>query len=311
MNIYKNFNEIEYNPNTILTVGTFDGVHRGHQLIIDKLLEMSNRKNLRHLILTIDPHPQIVLNKVDRKQIFLLTTIDERLKLFQSNGIENVLIIPFSIEFAKTDAKDFIVEYLVKKTGLHTLLIGYDHLFGKNRQGNESLLIELSNEYNFQIEKIDAFLEKELIISSTKIRNLILSQQVELANELLGYSYFIEDVVVKGQKRGRTIGFPTLNFSFSNKYKLIPAKGVYLVSSEIQNKTYYGMANIGVRPTFEEDGELLLEVHLFDFEEDLYGKKVSVNFIKFIREEKKFKGIEEIKTQLEEDKEKCLEFIEM
>jgi len=309
MNIYKNFDEIEYNPNTILTVGTFDGVHRGHQLIIDKLLEMSNKKNLRHLILTIEPHPQIVLNKVDRKQLFLLTTIDERLKLFQSFGIENVLIIPFSKEFAKTDAKDFIVEYLVKKIGLYTLLIGYDHLFGKNRQGNESLLMNLSKEYNFQIEKIDAFQEKELIISSTKIRNLILSQKVELANELLGYPYFIEDVVVEGQKRGRTINFPTLNFSFSNKYKLIPAKGVYLISSEIKGETYYGMANIGVRPTFEDDGDLLLEVHLFDFERDLYGEKVSVNFLKFIREEKKFKGIEEIKSQLEVDKEKCLEII--
>lgn len=307
MNIYKDFNEIEKNPNSIVTVGTFDGVHRGHQLIIQRLLEISKQNNLRHLLITFDPHPQIVLQKADRKQIFLLTTIEERLKLFQSFGIENVLIIPFSNEFANIDAKDFIIEYLVKKVGLHSLLIGYDHLFGKNRQGNEDLLKDLSLEHNFNIEKIKAFQENELIISSTILRNLILTKQVEQANQLLGYPYFVEDIVVEGSKRGRTLGFPTLNFSFSNKYKLIPSQGVYFVSTEIDSKTIYGMASIGVRPTFEDEGELLLEVHLFDFNRDLYGKKVSVNFHKFIREEKKFNSTEEIIAQLEEDKRICKE----
>lgn len=305
MNIYKDFNEIEKKPNSIVTVGTFDGVHRGHQLIIQRLLELSKQNNLRHLLITFDPHPQIVLQKADRKQIFLLTTIEERLKLFQSFGIENVLIIPFSNEFANIDAKDFIIEYLVKKVGLHSLLIGYDHLFGKNRQGNEDLLKDLSLEHNFNIEKIKAFQENELIISSTILRNLILTKQVEQANQLLGYPYFVEDIVVEGSKRGRKLGFPTLNFSFSNKYKLIPSQGVYFVSTEIDSKTIYGMASIGVRPTFEDEGELLLEVHLFDFNRDLYGKKVSVNFHKFIREEKKFNSTEEIIAQLEEDKRIC------
>jgi len=309
MNIYKSFDEIPYVKNTILTVGTFDGVHLGHRIIIEKLLSYSKNQNLRNLILTFDPHPQIVLKKKNKPELKLLSTIEERLELFERFGIENVLIIPFSKEFSKTSPEEFIVKYLNEKVGFSKILIGYDHLFGKNREGSIELLNKYCDELNFDIEKLSALRSEnsneDIIISSTKIRNALSEKNLSLANEYLGYNYFLKGKVTHGDKRGRTIGYPTANVSTQDPNKFIPAKGVYLVSTIIGDKKYFGMANLGNRPTFVDSKQTILEVNIFDFKEDIYDKIINVEFIEYIREERKFENREEIIRQLVLDEEKC------
>ena len=307
MNVYRSFDEIQRDENTILTVGTFDGVHRGHRLIIKRLCEISDKENLRSVILTLHPHPQIVLQKPDKKPIHLLTDIEERTLLFERLGLGHLLIIPFSKEFANTPPEKFVSEFLYGKVGMKKILIGYDHMFGKNREGDEDLLKRLSGELDFGIEKINAFEENDSAVSSTRIRNSILDNKIELANEMLGYFYFLRGEVVVGDKRGAELGYPTANIRPFEKNKLMPGNGVYFVSSVIDGKRYYGMANIGFRPTFTEDDKPILEVHYFDFEEDIYGRSVIVEFHNFIREERKFAGAEEFLAQLDRDQKRCLQ----
>jgi riboflavin kinase / FMN adenylyltransferase len=309
MNIYRAFNEIDYNSETVLTVGTFDGVHLGHQLIINKLLNISEKNNLRHVLITIDPHPQIVLQKPDKKPIALLTTIEERLRLFERFGIQNTLIIPFTKEFAQTSPDEFVRKYLYKMVGIKKMLIGYDHLFGKNREGNEELLKKLSDELSFDIEKLPALQDKEVIISSTKIRDAISDKNIEFANEMLGYNYCVHGKILKGDERGAKIGYPTANIYPDNNYKLIPSNGIYLVSAEINNQKYYGMGYIGTRPTFTQDTRPTLEVNFFDFEGDIYNTEIFVEFLSYIRDDKKFDSIEALVKEIQNDERICRSLI--
>lgn len=310
MKVYKSFDEIKYNPATVLTIGTFDGVHKGHGKILGRLREIASEENLRALVITFHPHPQTVLQRNDRNPVYLLTTIQERLKLFEKYGIENVLIIPFSYEFSQTTPEDFIKIYLNQKIGFSKILIGYDHFFGKNREGNLELLQKLSLETGFGVERINRFSEDENIISSTVIRNELLARNLDKANYLLGYEYFIEGKVVTGDKRGAKLGIPTANIQSPHPNKLLPSNGVYFVSLQINGTTHYGMANIGTRPTFTDETIRTIEVNIFDFNSDIYNKVVTVNFLKFIREEKKFGGIEEFLAQLKMDKEMCLGYLQ-
>lgn len=305
MNIYRTFNEIPYNPDTVLTVGTFDGVHLGHKLIIDKLLKISKIYNLRHVLITIDPHPQIVLQRPDKKPLSLLTTISERLRLFERFGIQNTLIIPFSKEFAQTSPDDFVRNYLIKIIGMKKMLIGYDHLFGKNREGNEELLKKLSEELSFDIEKLGPLQDKEVIISSTKIRDAICNKNIEFANEMLGYNYFVHGKILKGDGRGAKIGYPTANIYPDNNNKLLPSNGIYFVSAEINDKKYFGMAYIGTRPTFTQDTQPTLEVNFFDFEGNLYGTEIFVEFLNYIRDDKKFNNKDELIKEIQNDEIIC------
>lgn len=309
MKVYRTIEEVEYNPNTVLTVGTFDGVHKGHLKIIRRLKQAGIEENLRHILITIAPHPQIVLKKEDRPKIKLLTSIEERLSRFRAVGIENTFVLPFTVEFSKTSPEDFVKLFLFEKIGMKKMLIGYDHLFGKNRQGNESLLESLSKVLGFSIEKIPPFSEGDEIISSTKIRNSILNRDLQKANEMLDYYYFLCGNVVRGDGRGRKLGIPTANIKSSETYKLMPADGAYFVYSIIEGKTVFGMANIGRRPTFTDDDHSTLEVNFFDFDDDIYDTTISVHFVKYIRPEKKFSGVEEFLKQLQSDKIICLEAI--
>ena len=313
MNIYKSFDEIPYNHKTILTVGTYDGVHSGHQKIIKKLLEYSEKHQLRNLIITFDPHPQIVLQKEGKPKIKLLSTIEERLELFEKYGIDNVLIVPFSNEFSMTTPKKFITHYLSKIVGFSMVLIGYDHLFGKNREGSIDLLNKFADKNNYKVEKISALQlsdgREDTVLSSTKIRRALDENNLDLANKYLGYNYIVKGKVIDGDKRGKTIGFPTANIFIMDENKYIPAKGVYFVSIIIDGKKYFGMANLGNRPTFVDSNQVLIEVNIFEFDVDIYGEIINVEFIKYLRKEKKFNSREKIIEQITIDRQECKKLV--
>ena len=310
MKVYRNFDEIEFDKNTVLTLGTFDGVHLGHKKILDRLKQISETENLRNVVLTMDPHPQIVLQKSDKPPVFLLTNINERIKEFRNSGVENCVVITFSYEFSQTPAEKFIRKYLCGKVGMSKILIGYDHMFGKNRDGDQELLDRLGKELDFVVERIDALQDDEIIISSTKIRTAIKEHKIEKANEMLGYKYMIQGTVVKGDGRGKQLGYPTANIIPPNLHKLVPANGVYIVSSEINGVNYYGMANIGTRPTFHDHNTSTIEVHFLELDEDLYGTELYVQFHKFIREERRFNGAEELVKQINIDREFTTNYLE-
>lgn len=311
MKIFRTIEEVEYNSNTILTVGTFDGLHLGHQKLLEKLNYIAKQGGLRSMVITLDPHPQIVLKKSGKEPIKLITTINERLLLFEVFGVDCVTILPFTEEFSKLQPEDFVRDYLYSKIGLKKLLIGYDHLFGKDRRGNAQLLDSLSKELNFDVLTIEALQKADVVVSSTKIRKALMEGKIELANSMLNYNYFVLGTVVKGDGRGGKIGYPTANINPENRYKLLPSRGVYLVSSIIDGNKYWGMANVGYRPTFTNSDELILEVNFFNFNQDLYYKKIKVEFYSFIREEKKFDSLENFLNQLKLDKQTCEEKLKM
>lgn len=309
MNVYRDFNEIQRDENTVLTVGSFDGIHKGHQKIIKRLKEIAQKENLRAIIITFDPHPQITLQSKNKPPISILTNINEKVKIFRQYGINHCLVVTFSYEFSQTPAEVFIKELLYKKVGIKKILIGYDHMFGKNRSGDKSLLDDLADELNFEVERIDALETGDVIISSTKIRKALEEGEIEKANEMLGHDYMLQGTVVKGDQRGKKLGFPTANIVPPDRHKLIPGNGVYLVSSEIDNKTVYGLANIGLRPTFKNDITPTIEVNFLDFEGDLYDSDLYISFKSYIRPEKKFNSPEELIEQINLDKIKALEMI--
>lgn len=326
MNIYYNIKDVPHDPYTVITVGTFDGVHLGHKQIIQNLKNLAIKTKSRSFIVTLDPHPRIVLsdsnsnqnnhnqntNNSKQNEIKLLNDLNDRLKLFEDYGVQNVLVINFTKEFAKTSPLSFIDD-IHKNIGFNYFLIGYDHSFGKNREGDINLLLEIKDKLNFEIEQVAPLLLDENAISSTKVRKSIINGEITIANEMLGYDYFIKGNVVEGFKRGRQIGFPTANIEIKDQYRLIPKNGVYVVKIEIENddesSKYFGMANIGFRPTFDNDQNLSIEVNIFDFEQDIYGKKLKISFIDFIRNEQKFNSIDEIIKQLNKDKLLSMELI--
>ena len=307
--VYRNFNELNFNSGTILTVGTFDGVHKGHQVILKKLLETGLKESLIPVVITIDPHPQIVLKKEGKAPIKLLTSIEERILLFEKFGIENLFILPFTYEFSQTPPDVFIKAYLVDKFLMKKILIGHDHMFGRNREGNQDLLNQLGSKFGFGVEKLDALIENETTISSTKIRNALINKDIETADKMLGYNYLMSGIVDKGEGRGRTLGFPTANVRIDNIYKQFPGVGVYLVSSEIEGLKYYGMANLGTRPTFSNNNRIFLEVYYFDLNSDLYDKNISVSFLQFIRDEKRFSTVGDLINQIKNDELYCRDII--
>ncbi|MFH1049858.1 MAG: bifunctional riboflavin kinase/FAD synthetase [bacterium] len=310
MRVYRTFEEIEYKKETVLTVGTFDGVHIGHQLIIRNLLNNAKKNNWRPVLLTFNPHPQMVVQRENKKPIKLLTTIEERLELFKKYGLSDVLIIPFSRSFSLTPPEEFVKKYLIEKIGMKKILIGFDHMFGKDRGGNENLLSSMASIYNFEIEKIGPLLRGNEKVSSTKIRENLEKYALDNVNEMLGYTYSVRGLVVKGDGRGRTIGLPTANIKYDENKK-VPEIGVYFVKSVIKGEIYYGLANIGTRPTFTDELKTILEVHFIDFDKDVYGMDLKIEFIKFLRHEQKFSNVEMFLEQIEKDKIKALEMIKL
>jgi len=290
---------------SVVTVGTFDGIHLGHRKLIDKVISISKSKNLRSIILTFNPHPRIILNK--DADIKLLTTQNEKNKIFESYNIDYLVTQDFSKTFSKLSPIEFIRNILVKKLNVRHIVIGYDHHFGKNRNANSNQLIEFSKDFGFDVTKVDAFHKNKVSISSTKIRNLIINGNINEANQLLGYQFILSGKVIGGLGRGKSLGFPTANILIDN-YKIKPANGVYYINSILDGQNINGMMNVGVNPTFKDKGHSI-EIHFFDFKQNLYDKEISIRVIKKIREEKKFDSADDLTTQLQMDKKKCFELI--
>ena len=292
---------------TILTLGTFDGVHKGHQKILKKLNSEANKAKLKSIVLTFFPHPRIVLNP--RSNLKLINTIKERSELLEKSGIDFLITHPFDKTFSELSPEKFVKNILVDKLKIKKILIGYDHKFGKNRTAGIEDLKKFGLKYDFDVIEISAKEQNKVTISSTKIRKSIENGDFNKVKSFLGYHFNIEGLVIKGNAIGRTIGFPTANLDISEDYKLIPKRGVYLIFSLIENKKVFGMMNIGIKPTLNNDRETI-EVNFFDWEKDLYNKQVKVYVLNFIRDEKKFTSLIKLEEQIKLDKKTCLKLID-
>ncbi len=300
MDIIRSVQALEYHPNTILSVGTFDGIHRGHQRIISALVRDAARHHARSLLVTFDPHPQTILkNRADR--IELLTPEEEKCELLSLLHLDGVLLLPFTLEMARMDPRSFIREILVQKIGLHTVVVGYDHAFGMNRSGNALLLGEMGRELAFSVRVIDPVVVEGETVSSTAIRHHLYARKIEAANRLLGREYTVYGVVTEGRKLGSKLGFPTANLKTAGEHKLLPGNGVYAVRVTVDGIRYPGMANLGVRPTVDGKSRTL-EVHILDFERDIYSKKIKVEWVSLIRDEMAFDSTSSLISQMQKDR---------
>ncbi|WP_447635715.1 bifunctional riboflavin kinase/FAD synthetase [Flavobacterium microcysteis] len=299
MNIFNNIQDFKPNRPTVATLGTFDGVHIGHKKIIERLTQEAEKSNIESLVLTFFPHPRMVLQ--GNSEIQLLNTIQEKAELLESIGLQNLIIHPFDQSFSQLSAEEFVKTILVDRFNIKKIIIGHDHRFGKNRSADINDLISYGKIYDFEVEQISAEEIDEVSISSTKIRKALLSGDIQLANEYLGYNYFITGTVVKGRQLGRTIGFPTANLKIEEDYKLIPLNGVYIVKTYWNGKEVFGMMNIGTNPTVDGK-ERTIETNFLDFEEDLYDKEMRIYFLQRIRSEEKFDSIDTLKAEIGNDK---------
>ncbi len=309
MTLLKIFNSIQSfqsNQKTIVTIGTFDGVHMGHKKILERISKRAISMNCESLALTFFPHPRMVLQH--DTSIKLLNTLEEKIKLLEQLGLDNLIIHPFDKKFSQLSAEDFVKKILVDQLHVQKIVIGYDHRFGRNRTADISDLIQFGSKYNFEIEEISAEEINDIAVSSTKIRNALMDGEIETAADYLGYRYSLTGKVVKGKQLGRTIGFPTANIEVDETYKLIPKNGVYIVSSVLENQLVYGIMNIGNRPTLNGDNQTI-EVHFLHFNQDLYDQNIEIVFIKYIREEVKFNSLEDLKTQISKDQSFAIDFI--
>jgi riboflavin kinase/FMN adenylyltransferase len=285
----------------VVTTGTFDGVHLGHQTIIKRLVDEARAINGESVVVTFDPHPRQVLFPNDHG-LKLLQTLDEKAKSLDVLGVHHLLVLPFSRSFADWDYETYVRRVLIDELHTHKLIIGYDHQFGKNREGTIENLKRQALIYGFEIEEIPAKDIDQVHISSTQVRKALTLGDIATANRYLGYSYSLSGMVVRGHQNGRSIGFPTANIAVDNQSKLIPARGVYAVVVLLHDKEYAAMLNIGYRPTFSDEKELSVEVHILDFSSDIYDASVSINFMHRLRDEQKFESLEALKNQLEKDK---------
>ncbi len=308
MKLFHSINDFQSTKKTILTLGTFDGVHIGHKKILERITQNTENGKYESLVLTFFPHPRMVLQ--EKSEIRLLNTIQEKTKLLEATGIENLIVHPFDESFSRLTAEEFVHTILVDKFQIHKIIIGHDHRFGRNRTANIDDLIAFGAAYGFEVEQISAEEIQDVSVSSTKIRKALNEGNMTLANEYLGYEYFLNGTVVKGKQLGRTIGFPTANIDIEEDYKLIPKKGVYIVRALINGETVFGMMNIGFNPTVNGEKQTI-EVHLFDFNKDIYDQKIKVSLLRYIREEQKFGSVDALKAQLQQDQNEALAFINL
>ena len=306
MKIIRSIAAFDSSEKTIVTIGTFDGIHIGHKKILKNLISTAKKEGKKSVLLTFFPHPRMVLQK--DKTILLLNTLDEKSILLKKMGLDYLIIHPFSKEFSRLTALDFVRDILVNTLNTSRLIIGYDHHFGKNREGNIHQLKEYSSLYDFNIQEIPAQDIDDVSVSSTKIRKALKEGNLKTANNYLGYYYMLSGTVVNGKKLGGTIGFPTANIEIKEPYKLIPSRGVYIIRTRINGDLYNGIMNIGFNPTVLGKHQTI-EAHLFDFNENIYGEKIKIEFLYFLREEQKFKSVEELVAQLNIDKENAISFL--
>lgn len=308
MKVYFSLEEFEKGDNAVATIGTFDGVHQGHKKILNRLIESARSIQGESIVISLHPHPRIVLYPEDNP-LRLLQTIEEKISTLRDLGIDKLLLIPFSKSFSRTTSEQFIEEILVRTVGIKKIIIGYDHQFGKNRTGGLKELQNGAGRFGYEVEEIPAQQIDDANVSSTKIRHALAAGQVEAAQKFLGYSYPLTGTVIEGEKLGRQLGYPTANIQPSDRWKQIPGEGVYLTEVWVKGLKHYGMLNIGKKPTVGEF-PLGLEVNIFDFDQDIYGEEVTLRFLSFIRTDKKFDGVDALVAAIDQDKKDCLSLLE-
>ena len=308
MQIHQGLNRLPDFQNTIITIGSFDGVHLGHLMLINSMLEAEKELGETSILITFDPHPQQILQK-QSNPISLLTTLEEKCELLKRTELQHLVIAPFNKKFSEINAEQYVSDFLVSHFHPSTIIIGHDHRFGKDRKGDIHLLNNLASKFQYQIQQIPAYLIDSISISSTRIRKELSDGNISVANELLGYHYFFSGKVTKGNQIGRTIGFPTANINV-DAYKLIPGDGVYAVKVQLPetDQSFSGMMNIGMRPTVGGKTKTV-EVHIFDFDADIYDKSITVKIFEKIRDEQKFDGLESLKTALQNDYTKAVDIL--
>ncbi|HEY5393624.1 MAG TPA: bifunctional riboflavin kinase/FAD synthetase [Hanamia sp.] len=309
MKVHRDINSLPQFSNAAITIGTFDGVHSGHRQIINQLKKEAAVNEGESVIITFDPHPRMILNlKKNQPSIRLLTTLSEKIELLNKQEIDHLVIVPFTLDFSNQPAEEYISEFLVAKFHPKTIIIGYDHRFGNNRAGDYKLLEKCQEKYQYEVKEIPEHVLNHVKISSTKIRSALEDNDIETANECLGYDYFFEGKVIKGNQLGRTLGYPTANLEIQNADKLIPADGIYAVNVSIEKENnssgyfvaesfHQGMMSIGYRPTIGDD-QRMIEVNIFDFKENIYGRTIRVYVKSFMRKEEKFDNLEALKNQI-------------
>ena len=301
MRIIKELAEIQRDKKSIITLGTFDGLHLGHQQIVDSVIQKSRQSGGRSFLITFDPHPRKVIP--GRNDVKILSTLEEKEVILEQLGLENLFVINFTTEFSKQSPEDFVKKYLVDGIGLKEIVIGHDHHFGKERDGNFELLQNLGSKFDFAVTLIPEFSVEGETVSSTKIRQALLSGDVLKAGKMLGRNYSFKGKIVRGDGRGRKLGFPTANLSTGNADKLIPAKGIYAAECIVENQKHFGLLSLGSRPTFHIDGDVIPEFYIFDFDRDIYDKIMQVNMVEKIRDEEKFNSVDELIIQMKKDEE--------
>ena len=308
MQVHYGFESYKNIKNPIVTVGTFDGVHFGHQKIIQRLQKIAKKNNGESVLLTFDPHPRKIL--LNDQGLKLIHTINEKINILENLGLDHLVIYPFTLEFSKFSAKRYIDELLIQKLGTHTLVIGYDHHFGNDREGNIDLLKKYEKSNPFYLEEIKAHEIEEIKISSTKVRSAIEKGNIHLVNDYCGHFYEFSGEVVRGNGIGKTIGTPTANIKLNSNEKIIPLDGVYAVICQIKDANYKGIMNIGFKPTVDEGQKRTVEIHLFDYEKDIYGQDLRTKVIERIRDEVKFNSLKDLKSQILKDNEKAKKILE-
>ena len=306
MKIYRSIQDYDEDKRSVVTIGTFDGIHLGHQKILSRLIKSSKNKDLNSVVLTFFPHPRIILNKYN--EVKMIDTLDEKIIHLNEIGIDSLVIHPFDKNFSLLSANQFIKDFLVDKLKIKHIIIGYDHRFGKGREASVTDLKNYADDYDFTVEEIKAQEIEKITVSSTKIRNSINQGDIKTTEKYLGRSFNLTGKVIKGDGLGKKINYPTANIFIEETYKIIPKDGVYLVETIIEDKLFNGMMNIGHRPTIGTNLKSI-EVHLFNFNEDIYGKVISIKMISKIRDEKKFSSIQALKEQLVKDENYCLKLI--
>lgn len=298
--IHKNLHNLPIFKNAVLTIGTYDGVHFGHQQIIKRINDIAKEIDGESILLTFDPHPRLVLNPND-ETLKLISTIDEKEELLETFGLQHLVIAEFSKDFASMEAEAYVEKILINNFHPKKIVIGYDHRFGKNRKGNIELLRALSAKYNYEVEEIPAQTLDEISVSSTKVRTALLAGDIKHANQFLAHPFTIKGKVIHGDKIGRILGFPTANIEISNPHKLIPASGVYAVKIKIEHQFYKGALSIGYRETVFDNSKLTIEVFILDFEGDLYNKELDMIFVDYLRPQIKYENWDLLKVQIEKD----------
>ncbi len=299
MRVFRDLNNLPSFKKSVITIGTFDGVHKGHLKLIERINFLAKQNEGESIIITFHPHPRIVINPED-KSLRLLNTIEEKISLLERYEVDNLVIVPFSRDFSEQNAEDYISNFLVKNFHPKHIVIGYDHKFGRDREGDYRLLERMKQQFGYEMEEISKEMLADIGISSSKIRNAIQNGELKLANELLGHNYTLSGTVVRGFQNGRKLGFPTANIQINDEFKLIPKKGIYAVLVYVNQTIYKGMLSIGYNPTFDGK-EKTIEVNILDFDRDIYGASLTLELIDYIRDEKKFDSVEDLIAAIKND----------